>query len=385
MIYLKLSTRAYFSLLPIATAAALSACGGSGGAAPEAAPPQAAMLAQTTISSAVLNAASCNYNDVNTAVQKAGSGMTVQVPAGSCSWGTQQLKIPAGVYLRGAGQDVTTIRRVGAVDRASYLVAYDCSNGKVADFSKMTLVGNGDGTIPDSGLGLLGGCKDFKVSNATFSHFVNSAVFVGDAPAQRGVIAQNRFIDNYSADLKDLGYGVSLSGGADWPALGLGTQNAVYIEDNSFSGNRQSVTSNNGAVFVFRHNTVTATDATKDFYMTDVHGLSTAAHGTRSYEIYDNTFQARGVNGLVRTAISVAGGDGVIFNNTIPAAISRSVATARGRPVIHSRRGATAIRSGAAGALGCPPRTAIGSAPASAARCRGPRRNARPARSRCAP
>ncbi|WP_195763492.1 hypothetical protein [Duganella guangzhouensis] len=340
MIDLTLFARRGGVALSSAALAALAACGGGAGSTADTAGQQNLLLAETTsatqaqtLSAATtvttvaksVNAASCGFNDVQAAVKSASSGMTVQIPAGSCSWGTQQLNVPAGVYLRGAGQDATVISRVGAVGRDTYLVAYDCSNGKVADFSAMTLVGNRKGSIQDSGLGLLKGCAGFKVTASTFKNFVHAAVYVGDAANQRGVIAQNRFVDNYSPDLKDLGFGVLVSGGGAWPALSLGSVNAVYVEDNSFSGNRQSVSSTNGASYVFRYNTIAATDATKDFYMTDVQGLSSATHGTRSYEIYANTYQASGLSGLARTAIGVGGGDGVIFNNVIPATISRGV------------------------------------------------------------
>jgi hypothetical protein len=338
MMDLTLLNRFGMPALSLAALATLAACGGDNHTADTETAKAPQLLAQTVVSGGTsaataaavsgttsVNAATCGFADVQAAVKKATTGMTVQVPAGSCSWGTQQLNVPAGVYLKGAGQDATVISRVGAVSRETYLVAYDCSNGKVADFSNMTLVGNANGTIQDTGLGLLKGCAGFKVTGSTFKNFVHAAVYVGDAPNQRGVISQNRFTDNYSGALKDLGYGVLVSGGGAWNALSLGSVNAVYVEDNSFSGNRQSISSTNGASYVFRHNTVTATAATKDFFMTDVQGLSTAAHGTRSYEIYSNTYQTSGVTGLARTAIGVGGGDGVIFNNIVPATISRGV------------------------------------------------------------
>ncbi|MDO9181055.1 MAG: hypothetical protein Q7U04_01540, partial [Bacteriovorax sp.] len=213
----------------------------------------------------IINALSCNYGDVAAAVGLASTGTTIKIPAGNCNWGTQQLNVPGGIYLQGAGQDITTIRRVGAVSNTAYLVAYNCSNGKRAIFSNMTLVGNGNGSIQDKGLGLLNGCVDFKVSDSKFTNFIFSAVYVGDAAGQRGVIFKNNFINNYSADLKNLGYGVVVYGGGAWPALDLGSKNAVYVEDNYFSGNRHNIASNNGSVYVFRFNKVIGQDPAKDY------------------------------------------------------------------------------------------------------------------------
>lgn len=255
----------------------------------------------------------------------AGAGTTVNIPGGDCNWGTQQLNVPGGIYLNGAGQDVTTIRRVGVVSNTSYLIAYNCSNGRRAIVSNMTLVGNGNGAIQDKGLGLLRGCVDFKVSDSKFTNFIFSAVYVGDSANQRGVIYRNSFTNNFSASLMNLGYGVVVFGGGTWPALDLGSQNAVFVEDNYFSGNRHNIASNNGSVYVFRYNTVVGQDPAKDFAMTDAHGLSSSRHGSRSYEIYNNQYTANLARGLQRTAIGIRGGDGVIFNNTASASISRTI------------------------------------------------------------
>ena len=279
----------------------------------------------TLLQGAVINVLNCSFSAVQSAVNAAVDGTTVNIPAGDCNWGTSQLTVPAGVYLKGAGQDVTTLRRVGAVSNANYLVAFNCSNGRKATLSGMTMVGNGDGSIQDKGLGLLNGCQDFKVFDTKFTKFIFSAVYVGDAPNQRGVIYNNNFIDNYSAALQNLGYGVVVYGGAAWPALDLGSKNAVFVEDNYFSGNRHNIAANNGAVYVFRHNTVVGQDPAKDYAMTDAHGLSSSPRGTRSYEIYDNKYSTNLTSGLQRSAIGIRGGDGVIFNNTATATISRTI------------------------------------------------------------
>lgn len=273
----------------------------------------------------VANVASCTFSAVQAAVNAAASGTTVNIPAGDCDWGTQQLTVPGGITLRGAGKDKTTIRRVGSVPESRYLVAFNCSNGQRAGFSDMTLVGNGNGAITDKGLGLLNGCVDFTVANSKFTKFIFSAVEVVGPVKQRGVIYKNDFIDNYNNSVRNLGYGVVVYGDGSWPALELGTQNAIFIEDNYMSGNRHHVASNNSSRYVFRHNTVIATDVTKDFAMADAHGLSSSPRGSRSWEIYNNNFSANLSSGRVYAAIGIRGGDGVIFNNTMSSNIARPV------------------------------------------------------------
>jgi len=283
------------------------------------------VTSQPVPTGAVVNVASCTFAAVQAAVNGAASGSTVNIPAGDCDWGTQQLTVPGGITLRGAGKDQTTIRRNGNVPETRYLVAFDCTNGKRAGFSDMTLVGNGNGAITDKGLALLNGCVDFTVSNSKFTRFIFSAVEIVGPSKQRGVIYQNDFIDNYSDSVRNLGYGVVVYGDGSWPDLELGTQNAIFIEDNYMSGNRHHVASNNGSRYVFRHNTVIATDVTKDFAMADAHGLSSSPRGSRSWEIYDNNFSANLSSGRVYAAIGIRGGDGVIFNNVVGSNIARTV------------------------------------------------------------
>ncbi len=163
------------------------------------------------------------------------------------------------------------------------------------------------------------------MTDSKFTRFTFSAIYVGDSPGQRGVIYRNNFIDNYAPALANLGYGVVVYGGGAWPALDLGSQNAVFVEDNYFSGNRHNIASNNGSVYVFRYNTVVGTDAAKDYAMTDAHGVSSSPRGSRSYEIYNNSYSTNISGGLQRSAIGIRGGDGVIFNNTAPASISRTI------------------------------------------------------------
>jgi hypothetical protein len=272
-----------------------------------------------------INARSCEFDAVLDAVGTARPGDTVLIPAGSCNWGRHELDVPANVHLSGAGKDVTTIRRSGNVANSLYLIAFDCSRGGTVQFSGLSLVGNGNGTIQDKGLGLLQGCIDFVVTNSSFRNFIFSAIYVGDAQTQRGVIFDCDFIDNYSPALRNLGYGVVVYGGGTWPELHLGTQDAVFVEDNRFSGNRHNIASNNGSAYVFRHNTVIGLDPAKDFAMTDAHGMSSSVRGSRSYEIYGNHYSVRLAQGLQRTAIGIRGGDGVIFDNVVEADISRAI------------------------------------------------------------
>ena len=277
-----------------------------------------------TAAGSVVTAEDCSFNAVQTAVRSSTAGMTVRIPAGTCSWGAQQLDIDGGIHLRGAGKNATIIRRIGRTPEAARLIKFDCSNGKRAVFSDMTLMGNGMTTAWESGLGLYK-CVDFKVFNSKFTGFTFAAVFVEGSNAQRGVIYHNEFIDNYSPLIKNVGYGVKVDGDDTWTPLELGTQNAVFVEDNYFSGNRHNISSLAAAKYVFRYNKVVATDLVKDYAMVDAHGKASGRRGSRSWEIYNNLYSANLTRGTERTAIGIRGGDGVAFNNTMVGNIGRPI------------------------------------------------------------
>jgi hypothetical protein len=270
----------------------------------------------------VINAVSCEYLDVKTAVESVTDSMIVNIPAGDCNWGTNTLSVPGGVHLCGAGNNQTIIRRVG--NTSNFLIVFNGEIGKPVSFSGITLMGNGDAEIDDGGL-IIKDSQDFKVWGSEFSDFNAAAISVSYQNSQnlpqRGLIFKNSFFNNFRHDSDrtvQMGYGVVVYGNGTWPDLDLGSQNAVFIEDNYFYGNRHDIASNNGSVYVFRYNTIVCTDVGMDYAKTDAHGLSSSERGSRSYEIYNNVYTTEfSGNGMQRAAIGIRGGDGVIFNNSV--------------------------------------------------------------------
>jgi hypothetical protein len=104
--------------------------------------------------------------------------------------------------------------------------------------------------------------------------------------------------------------------------LGLGTDKAVYFEDNEahFSPEVVNPTGNNpwivpyhGARVVIRHNKIINTQL--EIYRC---GMSEGLYGSQSAEIYDNAFSAVGLNKFrPQCTISIAGGVTIVFNNTV--------------------------------------------------------------------
>jgi len=99
--------------------------------------------------------------------------------------------------------------------------------------------------------------------------------------------------------------------------LGLGTNNAVFVEDCVFDTTIDAminaVDSNFGGRYVFRHNTV------NDRHL-ETHSIRGTHRAARSWEIYNNTINQ--MNATMWIPMRMRGGTGVIFNNKITGTFS---------------------------------------------------------------
>ncbi len=284
-----------------------------------------AIFSLLTANSKDFFAKSTSYNDVKAVINLATVGDTVFLPSGESDWGTNSLYVQGGINIIGNGANNTIIKRTKSQSR--HLIVFNGSNGLPNELHNIAFEGtyNND-NIYSMGVGFLYGCINFKVSGCKFTGFANCALCIGNSNIQKGVIFKNEFINNYYPSILNFGYGVAIYGGGSWSNLELGSENSVFIEDNFFIGNRHHVTSNNNSKFVFRYNKVEHTNATKNFSMIDVHGKSGWASGSRSFEIYNNSFgTTRNLTTKARTAIGIRGGDGVIFNNLCSNTIFRTI------------------------------------------------------------
>lgn len=273
-----------------------------------------------------IQAASCSAADVQAALDQAPAGATVRVPAGDCDWTDRKVRHARSVVLRGAGRNATIVRRSAAiVEGGNYLLTLDCTGGERMELSDIAFVGNDAGqdaaqrrADADDGVGLVGGCIDFRVHDARFSEFSNAGLTLRGNP-QRGVVYRNDFLANFKCgpdiNYPCLGYGVAVYGDRTWPSGALGTREAVFVEDNYFFDNRHGVAANYGARYVARHNTFVTTERTRDYAQIDAHGRGTSA-GTRSWEIYANAILTSPPE-MVADGIGLRGGDGVAFGNTL--------------------------------------------------------------------
>jgi hypothetical protein len=264
------------------------------------------------ISIPTITAASGYWRDIQNAVDwivaHGGIG-NVYIPAGVWnfvnvgeSWTGARVVIPAGVNLFGAPTERTsglsydgvgqnpndqvvewrTVLRLpwDAPSATWFLINGSGDPNKPSRFSDIKLVGyrsvNSSSTTMHIGVGVQ--CViDFRVDHCYFEHICGGGVSVsGDlngntwayAPS-RGVIDHCFFVNTYghvesNIDQCTVIYGVEVYKGThevSWEdditnVLGKYTSYTVYIEDSYFSGWRHCVSSNTGAHYVFRHNTV---------------------------------------------------------------------------------------------------------------------------------
>ncbi len=296
--------------------------------------------AVVSVNGAVVNVSTpVTKTTLQNAINSASEGDVVAIPSGN--WNISGIvNLKEGIHIRGAGMNSTILNKTDVNENPIFKLVADA--GKPITISGIDFKGIGlslyiqdpTSTVKDIGISILGKAR-FRIHDCRFEKFTGNGIHlygVTDSNSTYpeghpvGVIYDNEFKDNYwvnndSNNNDARGYGVGLYGDDSWPKLQLGTSFAVFVEDNDFTQNRHCIASNMGGRYVFRYNTIV--DNYYPYAAIDAHGQSVGTyHGTRSYEIYENTVED-GVewddgpgddHGTWGTGIR--GGDGVIYNNT---------------------------------------------------------------------
>lgn len=273
----------------------------------------ASLLYSFAADAAIISPTSCSSTDVQNAINAAGSGDTVIVLAGSCTW-TSTVRISGkSITLQGAGIDQTNITDMGSGGAA--LIA-DVSAANFVTVTGITFI---------RGIDHSDGMILFKGTSTQIGfRFHHNKVTYSAASSTRGVVVENGYgLIDHNSFIFTGGSGsvqsVAIRGDLDesdggftsWKRpLTLGTNNAVYIEDNTFTYSSQdedSIDAYSGARLVIRHNTFN--NISVGFHGTDS-GNRRSAH---SYEIYSNTFTNN--SGTYLRGATLRGGTGVIYSN----------------------------------------------------------------------
>ncbi|MBN1771815.1 MAG: hypothetical protein JXB32_11170 [Deltaproteobacteria bacterium] len=247
-----------------------------------------------------VTAASCSQADVQTAVDAAGEGDTVLVPAGRCTWtvpvnlGRVAVWDPPtyesrNVLIRGAGAGRTVIVSATgeAWDQRPFWIV--CQAGKPFRITGFTFTGMQRRGSTEPAINVGGACRNWRIDHNTFDVSDRAPGTQGRglivADYSYGLVDHNTFLDTYQGVL------VVWDGAASYERpLSLGTEQAVYIEDNVFdyaddyAGDGANDASH-GARYVLRHNRL------RNAFIGH-HGCDSGGHrATHSFEIYANDIE----------------------------------------------------------------------------------------------
>lgn len=256
-----------------------------------------------------------DYTSLNTCVNSAKPGDTINVSFGSATW-TSTLQISGGINLIGSGIGNTVISGT-----LIPLILYTPSAAnavnnypfRLSGFS-FNLSGTGEALILSSNESLT------LQTNIRIDHnyFYNSTTPAGGINnlGLRGVIDHNTF-DTFSSPIRSWG---DMQSGQFWwdnfPVINYGTAENMYIEDNIFTnlGGYMLSDSDTGGRFVFRYNTISVNQGM--YPLLDIHGGSAGSNplwGAFGGEVYGNLINSGGYSGSL---ISQRGGKLLLFNNS---------------------------------------------------------------------
>jgi hypothetical protein len=241
-----------------------------------------------------------------------------------------------GITIVGAGKDATIINNASGNKTVFVIAAPEVT------ISHLTMKGNEGLLVPDHFerrknpetrswetailIGMAPGgwphsdAKDFHICNVAFNNFGLEGISVS-AYSEK---AENNYGLIHYCDFNYTHCGVGVAGSnsdKEWNDTleeSLGTHEAVFVEDCTFKHFNNCIGSGKASKYVFRYNDVDADNSLGGVVGVDAHGLEynsvVGGRGSRSYEVYENTF----INnvGTRPRIINIRGGDGVIHNNT---------------------------------------------------------------------
>ena len=235
---------------------------------------------------------------VNAAIAKASAGDTIEIPAGSFTWGTggKAVRVNKAVVVQGTGRDRTTIYIANSAP---------CWNSGTIEITAGTTVRN-FATVQPNGrpttVFSAGGANGSRISNIKHASAPNCGYFV--YAGSYGLIDSCNIVGGGGSDELIFSRGPSNS----WQtANSCGTADAVYIEDCVFDGHGYVCDLNSNARGVVRFCTINGT------LKVDAHGLAsnTPPRGVRQTEVYCNHWTSTGF----WAAIEIRGGTGYLFDN----------------------------------------------------------------------
>ena len=259
---------------------------------------------------------------INECITAASAGDTINVVAGdgAASWAANAVTIPVDKPLKliGPGSDNLTINLTGhyVLIIAPYVGTDELPSARISGFKFVSPLDSKYAAILAKGQGWrIDHCAYESIESAIS---ITAGLFVipsgiNTSIQPYGLIDNNLIKNGKIVTLGPFKFNYMSAVWAD--ALGLGTANAVYVEDNEFSTDidvnmykRLAMDANYGGKFVFRYNTCMHVEV-------GCHGLQTDdSRGTRKWEFYGNDFNSLD-SSYTHVIINLKAGTGVIFCN----------------------------------------------------------------------
>ena len=291
--------------------------------------------AACTGSSPTWTAADCSEEEVSACITAASSGDTVTIPSGDCSgtpW-TTGVTIPSekNITIQGAGYTNTIIAHSGCDafnlnGTASRLTGIQIKH--IPDTTGYGVVAFKTGWRIDHCF--LNRNDDRDAGGATTYEYRAITTYRTGGGIQPDPITG--LIDNNIIHGRiDLGGLYSTPSATEWTQPShIGTENAVYVEDNVFNridcDHANVIDSNRGISYVARYNTITGHAQ----FM--AHGTQLNTRGTRNWEIYGNNFVAD--KKVWMGPVTIMGGTGIVAFNTATGQWNNGAASPRFYPYV---------------------------------------------------
>ncbi len=247
-------------------------------------------------------ASSCSMSDVQAAIDNAGTGDTVIIHAGECTWGESAayLTVNKAITLQGAGQGQTIIT---LSDSGGTWTKGTIRISAAATVKSMTI--NGSNTRPVTAFST-STANGWRITDIDFNGGTSPGYFVYVGKVY-GLIDNNDITGATGrAEL------IFVRGPTDsWQIPdSIGEADNVFIEDNTFYGRGAVCDCNSNSRCVVRYNTMTGKNKI------DGHGKASNSppRGVRHMEVYNNTWTNTGKHWM---ALTIRGGGGRVFDNVI--------------------------------------------------------------------
>jgi hypothetical protein len=271
-----------------------------------------------------INAASCSESAVQQAINSAGDGDTVAIPSGTCAWSNGVSWSNKNINVIGVGPTSTIIQ----LTSNGFNIGISNPSKGAFRISGIGFSGRPSGqTFNIVGSGLSSSVSGFRLDHLAMTYPSGSGDIIRIAGGPIWGLIDHitmSYGGGYNvgiiiSDYLDSEYGNSpttfMGQFSALLPLGLGTADAVYIEDSTFISTGPNVyfpildSSSGGQRTVFRHNTLTGPCL---LYSHWSQGTEWDGH---KYEVYNNIFDA-GSMGEGLYPFRFESGTGVVFDNT---------------------------------------------------------------------